>query len=477
MKFDAIVIGAGIAGLASAAILAAQNKKVLLLEATDRIGGFQHRFVRNGFSFEPNFHFLQDAGPGRPVRVLLESLGIEQKFHVLDPVARFSFPDLSFDVTNNRDGFIFQLKTAFSKEAAGIDALFSTMHGLYIALTRQQPSPLLAQYGADTVDVFLTRFISDQKLKAVVGAWSAYFGYGAATISALAIAVFTEACWDGGVLHPVGGITSIASKLLGRIEQGGSIMRRKSRVQQLRLANGRASGVKLDDGSVFESDAVISTVDTRSTVAMIADQATAAQLAGPLKPLERFRSPFCVYIGVKSAGLGLRDAPAVRMDFASYDIEAQDKAQLAADIDSAPMPIGIPTRYNPELAPDGHDIVILYTFVPNAMIDSLLNDEVLSHNFARCMAARADRVIPGLTDNIVELESSATATPMLYNDNSKGALGWAPTPEMLPQMPDHKSPVPGLYLAGQWTRTGAGMNNVFASAQIAASMALQQLAT
>jgi hypothetical protein len=35
------------------------------------------------------------------------------------------------------------------------------------------------------------------------GGWAAYFGYGADQISGLAMAVFTEACFDGGAYQPV----------------------------------------------------------------------------------------------------------------------------------------------------------------------------------------------------------------------------------------------------------------------------------
>jgi phytoene dehydrogenase-like protein len=476
MTHDVIVIGAGIGGLASAALLAAQNKRVLLLEATDRIGGFQHRFERDGFCFEPNFHFLQDAGPGRPVRQLLDGLGIEQQFHRLDPVARFSFPDRTVDVCNDRAEFIARLKADFPDAAQGIDAVFAAMHDIYIALTTQQPSPLLAQHGAETVEEFLHRFISNTKLKAIVGAWAAYFGYGTAHISALAIAVFTEACWDGGVYHPHGGIASIERKLQAVIERHGGEVRLNARVEQIFSDAGRASGVRLTDGTTYQSQVVISTIDTITTARdLIADKTLAAPLVKQIEALERFRSPFCVYLGVRSEALDLHQGPAVRVDFHSDDIEAQDRAQLAGDIEHATLSLGIPTRYNTELAPAGHDIVILYTFIPNAMIDSLLNDTARAQAFAERIVIRADRVIPGLKNNVVVMETSASATPMLYTQNSKGAIGWAPTPQMLPQMPDHKSPIPGLYLAGQWTRTGAGMNNVFASAHIVTAMIFLEL--
>lgn len=49
---DVIVVGAGLAGLAAAHALEAGGARVLVLEASDRIGGRLHTVVRNGLRFE-----------------------------------------------------------------------------------------------------------------------------------------------------------------------------------------------------------------------------------------------------------------------------------------------------------------------------------------------------------------------------------------------------------------------------------------
>ena len=51
-EIDAIVIGSGIGGLTTAAILAKANKKVLVLEQHDQAGGCCHTFTKKGFEFD-----------------------------------------------------------------------------------------------------------------------------------------------------------------------------------------------------------------------------------------------------------------------------------------------------------------------------------------------------------------------------------------------------------------------------------------
>ena len=46
--YDVIIIGSGISGLCSAALLSMEGKKVLLLEKHFKIGGYTHTFKLNG---------------------------------------------------------------------------------------------------------------------------------------------------------------------------------------------------------------------------------------------------------------------------------------------------------------------------------------------------------------------------------------------------------------------------------------------
>ncbi|NLO45419.1 MAG: NAD(P)-binding protein [Clostridiales bacterium] len=81
-RYDAIVVGAGNGGLTSAAWLAKEGKKVLLVERHNLPGGFATSFKRGRFEFEASLHELCGWGrsPGEgSVRKILEQIGAADK--------------------------------------------------------------------------------------------------------------------------------------------------------------------------------------------------------------------------------------------------------------------------------------------------------------------------------------------------------------------------------------------------------------
>jgi prolycopene isomerase len=508
-RYDVVIVGAGMGGLMAGALLAQRGRRVVVAEAADRIGGYQCRLESDGFAIEPHFHFLQDAGPGRPVRRLLDELGIQLEWRRVDPLVEYSFPDRRFTVPAERAAFIDKLKREFPAEACGIDRLFATTKAIQEAAQRLPVlAPVLVRYGGDTVEDLMSRFISDRALKTLAGGWAAYFGYGPTEISGLAIAVFTESCFDGGVLHPVGGIAALADALRSTIESRQGSVLLASPVQRIEAASGQVTGVVLASGGRLEAPIVISNLDPLTTFGeLVAGDRRARALARRLQAVDRFRSPFSVFLGVRGDALRLDGRSPVQVIFPGYETADQDRAQLAGEVERAPVSLGIPTLMNPQLAPAGHHIVLLYMFVGRERIKALLADDSQAQRLAHRLICTAERGLPGLQQGVVSMTTSTSAMRGIYTPMSAGALGWAPTPAVLmgsrataralrnpvvaaaagaavrmapgvgarlaarSSVPGSTTSVHGLLLAGQWTRNGPGMNNVFASAADAAAAA------
>jgi phytoene dehydrogenase-like protein len=71
----AIVIGSGIGGLASAALLAKHGgQRVLVLERHYVAGGYTHTFQRHGYEWDVGVHYIGEVQPGTLLRALFDEL-------------------------------------------------------------------------------------------------------------------------------------------------------------------------------------------------------------------------------------------------------------------------------------------------------------------------------------------------------------------------------------------------------------------
>ena len=70
-----VVVGGGIGGMSMALLLAAAGRRVTLLEACPKIGGFMQRFRRGGVPFDTGFHFT--GGFENVLAQMLQVLGID----------------------------------------------------------------------------------------------------------------------------------------------------------------------------------------------------------------------------------------------------------------------------------------------------------------------------------------------------------------------------------------------------------------
>src|SRR5580698_4964662 len=108
-NWDAIVIGSGIGGLATAALLARHaGQRVLVLERHYTAGGFTHAFRRPGYEWDAGVHYIGEVNdPGSPVRAAFDHLteGRLQWNAMPDVYDRISIGDRSYDFPTGLERF------------------------------------------------------------------------------------------------------------------------------------------------------------------------------------------------------------------------------------------------------------------------------------------------------------------------------------------------------------------------------------
>ena len=73
-QLDAIIIGSGIGGMATGAIMAKAGKRVLILEQHDQAGGCCHTFIDKGYEFDVGIHYIGKMSNGQFNRTFLDQI-------------------------------------------------------------------------------------------------------------------------------------------------------------------------------------------------------------------------------------------------------------------------------------------------------------------------------------------------------------------------------------------------------------------
>jgi all-trans-retinol 13,14-reductase len=126
-RYDAIVAGSGVGGLAAAVLLAKHaGKRVLVLERHYTAGGFTHVFSRTGFEWDVGLHYIGDVQhPDSGTRRIFDHLtdGRLQWAGMPDIYDRVIMPDRSFDFPAVSNGFASVCTAAFPGRRARSTAI------------------------------------------------------------------------------------------------------------------------------------------------------------------------------------------------------------------------------------------------------------------------------------------------------------------------------------------------------------------
>src|SRR4030042_961988 len=126
MKYDIIIIGAGLGGLAAGAKLSKEGKKVLLIEQHSKPGGRATTFKRGDYILEVGLHEMDGPSPRDMKTRIFNDLDVTEKVGFLRVPEFYRFINGRYSVTipHEPDIAIERLSALFPEDISGIKAYF-----------------------------------------------------------------------------------------------------------------------------------------------------------------------------------------------------------------------------------------------------------------------------------------------------------------------------------------------------------------
>ena len=126
--FDAIIIGSGMGALSTAALLALNGKRVLILEKHFKIGGWTHTFRRDNYEWDVGLHYIGEVhnnwSAARKMFDLISDCQLQWS-RMDNNYDRIIFPDRSYNFVAPREQFVEDMISYFPKEEKAIDRYLS----------------------------------------------------------------------------------------------------------------------------------------------------------------------------------------------------------------------------------------------------------------------------------------------------------------------------------------------------------------
>jgi len=469
--YDAVVVGSGIGGLTTAALLARAGRRVLLAERHDRVGGYAHAFRRGRHLFDSAVHQVG----GEILSRTLTALGVEGACTWLpvDPVYEVRFPGLRLAAPAGLEAFQRAFVERFPRQEKGIRGLLQECRdirdearraeqlGSLFDVTRTPGRfPSLLRYRRASLARVLDAHLRDASAKAALAALWPYLGLPPSRVSFLYWATMMLSYIEEGAWYCQGSFQRLGDALAKGFEAHGGECLLRSVVRRIETREGAVCGVLLENGQEIRAPVVVSNADLRQTVLEL----VGAEHFPPayVKDLRRLRASISAFVVYAASRLDLaaRGFGHETFCYADWDFDAAYQDALRGE--PSWFSATIPTQLDASLAPEGEQLVMLTTLVgsrpprPWAGLKKRLTERLLE---------MAEAELPGLTASLELAEGATPRSLERYTRNEGGALyGFELTPAQVgPLRPDHVTPLAGLYLAGHWTRPGGGVAGVMTS--------------
>jgi all-trans-retinol 13,14-reductase len=467
MKYDVIIIGAGLGGLTAGAKLAREGKKILLIEQHSKPGGCATTFKRGDFTMEVGLHEMDGPSPNNLKTRIFNELEVFRNVRFI-PVPEFYHyvrENIHISIPHAPGETMRILKEAFPTEIVGIDAFYNQ-----ILNPKKKPS------GNETskdksLGEFLDSIIRNEDLKLVLLGNLGYFHDDPYSISLNYYSSAQGSYINSGASFIRGGSQKLSDHLAGYIQKHGGKILLNNLVTNITIEKNKLAGVTYvknrGDSSrsiTVKAGEIIANVAMPNVVELLPGEYQ-IQLNDEIKRQQPGASLFSIYFGFRN---NLKNIGNKHYSTFVFDGSIQTQADILknnkGDFNKRSFTFIDYGQIDSGLAPDGKSTGTL------CCIDYLCDWEHLSdeeyknrkEEVAKIFIRKLEKLLPGISAEIEYYEVGTSATIKRYTLNPGGAVyGFAQVPGKpiidLSYLSDN------LHFASAWGKTGGGFSGAIYS--------------
>ena len=455
---DAIVIGSGIGGLATASLLArVGHKRVLVLERHYTAGGFTHTFNRRGYEWDVGVHYIGELGHPKAMmsRVFTAITdGTLEWADLGDVYDTVVMGGEVYEFVKGRERFRRRMHEYFPSQRSAIDRYLAELRKnttgfrLFAAdkalpnLLSNSPvggllrAPLLRSARRTTHDVMSRLFDDPRAAGVLTGQWG---DYGLTPRkSCFPIHGMVASHFMQGGAYPVGGSSRMAASIVPVIEAWGGDVLTNVEVERIDLERGRAVGVTLTDGNQVRAPLVISDAGVPATFGRLLPPEVATRHGLRLvEPAEL--APSCghlsLYVGLEQTAAQL-DLPRSNMWIFDDHRHDENLARFEADPEHAPLPVtylSFASAKDPdfERRHPGRATLEVITMAQNAWFQRWADSrwkkrgddyEALKASFSERMLDKLYTALPQLRGRVAHHELSTPLSTRTFTGHAAGEI-------------------------------------------------------
>jgi len=477
----ALVIGAGIGGIATAAKLAVQGYQVTVLEKNEIPGGRCGKMEIEGHRFDtgPTLFLMPEL-----YRDAFANLGERLEDHLelrrVDPTYQIHFAD-GLDLTLTNDLQVMQtqldaiepgsyqrylryLGEGYFHFKASLDTVVKRDFRQPIDFFNPQNLLLMLRLKALTKHYKnIGRYFKDERLKFAFIFQNLYMGVHPYRAPAL-FSLLQHTEFSDGVWFPVGGMHSIIQALVKIAEKNGVRFMYKTAVDRILIEGQRAAGVVLQDGRQMQADVVVANADLPYVYRELLPEDDKRPLFSKKK---HGCSALVFYWGLDKQYPQL----STHNLFIAKDIRGGfDQIFDSLSLSDAPsFYVHAPVRIDPSLAPQGHDTLTVAIPVPHLDEENLQNWEQYKAKSRRYILKRFQEMgILDLEDHLkFEICHSPVDWKSRYNLTKGSAHGLSHEIMQMGYLrpKNQHARYRNLYFVGASTHPGTGLPSVLVSAK------------